>query len=267
MVTNLDRFRSDLSALVKTGDLLELSAQRYCNQESFDESLMKAYKDDKSKFDEAIKKMPKFQTAYESWYSESLRVITQLIPERILDFRSQYDVPKTRKNIDPGNYTVHDMLQGLRSNFGNFDTNSGIPRLRMQINILKSAERRFESSLFEMRQLVQADLFDSELGSAQELLKNNFVRAAGAVAGVVLEKHLKQVCDDHSVKINKAKPTLSVLNDALKDALIIDIPQWRFNQHLGDIRNNCDHARQPEPSDSQVKDLIDGTAKVIKTIS
>jgi len=70
--------------------------------------------------------------------------------------------------------------------------------------------------LFEIRQLVQADLFDSEIGAARELLENKFLRAAGAVAGVVLEKHLRQVCDDRGLKILKKNPTLGDLNELLK---------------------------------------------------
>jgi len=52
---------------------------------------------------------------------------------------------------------------------------------------IKVVKERFESSLFDIRQLVQADLFDSELEAAEELAKNRFSRAAGAVAGVVLD--------------------------------------------------------------------------------
>ena len=44
--------------------------------------------------------------------------------------------------------------------------------------------------MFDIRQLVQADLFDSELDAADELGKKKFTRAAGALAGVVLERHL-----------------------------------------------------------------------------
>jgi len=59
--------------------------------------------------------------------------------------------------------------------------------------MVKSIRKRFDSTLFDIRQLAQADMFDSELESAAELAKKRFHRAAGAVAGVVLEKHLKQV--------------------------------------------------------------------------
>lgn len=133
--------------------------------------------------------------------------------------------------------------------------------------ILKAAKRRFESSLFEIRQIVQADLFDSEIDSARHLLKNKFFRAAGAIAGVVLEKHLQQVCDDHNIKVAKKDPGINNLNQILRDSGAIDIPQWRHITFLGDIRNICDHNKQREPTVEQVTDLIDGTDKVLKTIA
>jgi hypothetical protein len=89
------------------------------------------------------------------------------------------------------------------------------------------AEGRFESSLFDIRQLVQADVFDSEL--------------AGAIAGVVLEKHLAQVCRNHNVTVSKKHPTINDFNGLLKDNNVIETPQWRLIQHLADLRNLCDH--------------------------
>ena len=89
-------------------------------------------------------------------------------------------------------------------------------RFQNQLLILKSARSRFESSLFDIQQLVRADLFDSEVDIARELLKNGFSRAAGAVAGVVLEEHLKQVCSNHNVKVKKKNPHISDYNEALK---------------------------------------------------
>jgi hypothetical protein len=113
---------------------------------------------------------------------------------------------------------------------------------------------------------VQADLFDSELDAGTELLKNGFTRAAGALAGVVLERHLAQVCDDHKVTIAGKTPTLAVLNDALKNAGVIDVPQWRSIQFLADIRNLCDHGKKTDPTKEQVGDLLAGVAKVTKTV-
>ncbi len=143
---------------------------------------------------------------------------------------------------------------------------AAISRFRQQAAILKSCRARFESSLFEIRQLVQADLLDSELDAAQELSKHRFTRAAGALAGVVLEKHLAQVCDNHLVKITKVKPTTNDLNEALKAADVIEVPTWRFVQHLADIRNLCDHNKNKEPSQEQVEEMIAGVGKISKTV-
>jgi hypothetical protein len=152
--------------------------------------------------------------------------------------------------------------------FGNFcqiasPTSSGT---QQQLAILKSVKARFDSSLFDIRALVQADLFDSELDAAEELVKHKFIRPAGVVAGVVLERHLAQVCADHRVKITKKEPTISELSNALKEASVIDMPQWRFISFLADIRNLCGHNKTEEPTSEQVKDLIAGVKKTIKTL-
>ena len=132
--------------------------------------------------------------------------------------------------------------------------------------ILKSVSKRFESSLFDIQNLVQADLFDSELDAAKELLKNKFTRAAGAICGVILEKHLKLVCESHEVKIGRKKATIGNFNDVLKDSQIIEMSQWRFIQHLADIRNICGHDDEVEPTQDQVSDLIQGVSKITKTL-
>ena len=121
-------------------------------------------------------------------------------------------------------------------------------RLKTQLEILKSAEARFQSSLFDIRQLVRADLFDSELDACRELAAHGFLRAAGAIAGVILEKHLRQVIADHGIDVRKAEPTINDFNDQLKKAGVLDVPAWRQIQRLGDIRNLCGHSKHREPS-------------------
>jgi hypothetical protein len=41
---------------------------------------------------------------------------------------------------------------------------------------------------------------------------------------------------------------------------------WRKVQYLGDIRNLCSHQKDTEPTEEQVKELIDGVNAVIKNI-
>lgn len=185
-----------------------------------------------------------------------------------MDFTRYYEKPKSRKEIDFENYRIEDYLQGLITTgvFNKVSIDAAIPHFEQQKAILKAVSRRFKSSLFDIRQLVQADLFDSELASAQELLKNGFLRASGAVAGVVLEKHLSQVSENHNIKTRKKNPTISDFNDLLKNEHILDIPSWRQIQRLGDIRNLCDHNKDREPTKEEVQELINGVEKFTKTL-
>ena len=120
--------------------------------------------------------------------------------------------------------------------------------------------------MFDIRQLVQADLFDSELDAAKELLKSGFIRAAGAITGVVIEKHLSQVCNNHNITFRKKNLTINDYNQELKNNEIIDMTEWRRIQFLGDIRNLCDHNKKEEPTKEQVSDLIKGTDRLIKNL-
>ena len=139
-------------------------------------------------------------------------------------------------------------------------------RLKTQLEILKSAEARFESSLFDIRQLVRADLFDSELDACRELAAHGFLRAAGAIAGVILEKHLLQVIADRGIVVRKTEPTINDFNDHLKKGGVLDVPAWRQIQRLGDIRNLCGHSKHREPKKDEVEEMIDGVDRIVRTL-
>ncbi len=240
-----------------------MTAMQYEQHKSQVTDRLKAALGDKAEV--YISKLPHFSSEYQRWYSEAKAVIKQVIPDRFQDFVRHYERQPNRKIMQWDNYVIEDYLQGLpRSDI--VPMSAGIARMEQQLSILKSAEQRFKSSLFDIRQLVSAELFDSEIVTARALVKYKFLRAAGAVAGVVLEKHLMQVCDNHSVKVAKKNPAISDLNDLLKNAEVIDTPRWRANQHLADIRNLCEHNKAKEPTEEQVTDLVEGVDKVIKTV-
>lgn len=267
MTTNLDRFKSELQALITTGDKLLYAMYFDYRKDDFVKKMKAAYGD---KAKEEIKNLPNFRTEYQAWYSESLAVLKQLLPDRAEDFVRHYQKPKGRKDIDFENYRIEDYLQDLQVTRGYdkqvvVDGSAAIPQFEQQQAILKAATARFKSSLFEIRQLVQADLLDSEIEAAEVLSRHKFARAAGALLGVVIEKHLAQVCSNHAIAIAKKNPTIADFNEALKAAGVVDIPLWRFIQHLADIRNLCDHAKV-EPKAEQVTDLLDGTKKITKTL-
>ena len=264
MPSNLDRFKADLDSLILRGKDMVLRLEYNHFPERFEKILPEKAE---AEIDELFHGLPIFSQDYQGWYSEAFSLIRQILPDRIDDFVRFYEKPKNRKNITYENYRIEDALQGLyvtRVNGTDVDASATIPLLNQQIAIVKAAKQRFESSLFDIEQTIQADLFDFEIEAAEHLLKHKFIRAAGALVGVVLERHLHQVCLNHKLAVKK-NPTIAVLNDELKKNGVIDQPQWRQIQFLGDIRNMCDHAND-EPTLEQAKDLISGTKKVTKTL-
>ena len=265
MASNLDRYRTDLQRLAKIGaEMRQDLALMILEQRG---KLTEEQARDRKKVDGA------FAEHYQRWYTEAAALIRQVIPDRLGEFCSLYAPDPKRKGITLATYRIQDMLYGIgcakdpftgKKPFDELDV--GWTRFLTQLKILDAAKARFESSLLEIRQLVQADIFDSEIDAAKELARSKFTRAAGALAGVVLEGHLAQVCENHKVKITKSSPGIADLNDALKNAGVIEVPEWRFVQHLGDIRNLCDHSKKADPTPGQVDELIAGVAKVTKIL-
>lgn len=260
MSSKYKELEKEVESLKKQGEQLYLSMFKECG-ELDDESL----KDFESKGIKFISVSIKYQ----SWYTKSFRVIKQIIPERLNEFEKLYKGDEKRKELTSVNYSIYDYLLGLQSTRGIQTVCSrkdAIPKMEAQWLILSSAVDRFKSSLFDIKEVLQADIFDSELDTATELNKKGFVRAAGAVAGVVLEKHLHHICFLHNLKFRKTNPTISEYNQLLKDNDIIDTSVWRFIQHLGDIRNLCDHHKDREPTKDEVSEFVIGIEKIIKTV-
>lgn len=268
-VSNVQKYKDELKKLVDHGGFLLNKLMYECHPEEVAKQCNEGEEGKKTLA--FIKKYPAFNLKYQDWYSEALAVVKLLLPDRANDFIKLYEKPKNRKEISFGNYVLEDCLVGLRSTRGwekevVVDTSAGIPRLQQQLGILRSAERHFESSLFDIKQILQADLFDNELDAAKELNKKGYTRAAGAVAGVVLESHLLQICGSHSITASKKDPSINDLNQLLKDNTIIETSQWRFIQHLGDLRNKCDHKKTADPTKEEITELVEGVGKVCKTI-
>ncbi|SDW10406.1 hypothetical protein [Thiocapsa roseopersicina] len=263
-MNNIEKYKDDLDALVMLGHEMELDlTYRHLKEQG-------ELTDEDGKHADKIRES--FEKSYQRWYTESCSVIRQLIPFRYDEFEHLYKGEGRRKDINGHTYTIQDWQNGIRSGrTANgkkvFDDFAGATmRFKTQLSILKSIQSRFTSTLFDIRQLVQADLFDSELGAARELLKHKFVRGAGAIAGVVLERHLAQVMQNHSITTRKTNPSISEFNDLLKNAGVLDTPSWRQIQRLGDIRNLCDHNKEREPTMEETEELISGVEKFTKTL-
>lgn len=261
-MNNLEKYKADLKRLQEDGHYLMLGLLNELKDDE-PEEWAKVSKERKEK----ILKYT-FTNNYNSWYNESLIVLKQLMPNRVDDFVKYYKDDK-RKNLEWSNYTIKDFLIGTKlykSAKMRWTRSDVLPKFQQQKLIVDSLSTRFESSLYDIHTLIQADLFDSELEEAKVLCKNGYYRAAGALCGVVLENHLGEVCKNHNVSITKKNPCISDYNEALKNASVIDISIWRHIQLLGDYRNKCDHKKTDDPTKDDIESLISGTEKIIKTV-
>ncbi|RKR54636.1 hypothetical protein C7387_2802 [Yokenella regensburgei] len=261
MATQFEKLKKELDDLDIMGHQLYFSMAKECDQ--LNEKTIKNIQGAGWEF-------VNFRDEYQKWYTKAYRVISQIIPERLAEFETIYKGDPKRKDVTYMNYSVSDYLVGLQQTNGLGEVvrspKDAIRKMEIQYKILSSAKERFKSTLFDIKDIVQADIFDSELETAKELNKKGFIRAAGAVTGVVLEKHLAHVCSLHTLKSRKAHPSIAEFNQLLKDNDIIDTPAWRFIQHLGDIRNLCDHGKEREPTKEEVYELITGVDKITKTV-
>jgi hypothetical protein len=259
MTNSSQQIKRELSALLREGfDILLYEAEGKGK---------KVKKGEKSDIQEPLPTVQRYQ----SWYTKALPVVRQLIPERYQEFQEQYKLEK-RKEIDYLTYTISDYLIGVRVTKGYLKEEVVNPlsafasKFQHQLTILSSAQDRIDSILADIQGVLQAELFDNEIDAASELLKKGHLRAAGALAGVTLESHLSRVLTNHNIKVSKANPTISELNNELKRNGVYDVPDWRFIERLGDIRNLCVHAKDREPTKDEVAELIKGVQKVIKTL-
>jgi hypothetical protein len=254
MTNSREVIRKELDSLLKQGASFLIP----------DEKKVKPKKQEKD-----IQKVSAFE--YQSWYTKALAVVRQLMPDRLKEFEELYKIEK-RKGIDYTTYTISDYLLGLRVTRGVYKEEVVNPetaffsKFQQQLAILRSAYTRLDSILSDITGVLRADLFDNEIDAARSLLKAKHLRAAGTIAGVVLENHLSTVCDNHEIGIRRKNPTIADYNDSLKNKGILDIPTWRWIQRLGDIRNLCCHVKDRNPTTEEVEELINGVEKAAKTL-
>jgi len=258
---NIEKYKKDLQILIELWKKLHISIQFETIPDKINEYLRDLSPAESRKIRE---KIIDFKWNYQKWYSESLVLIKQLLPDRVNDFILQYNKPKNRKIIRFDNYVIEDYIHWIWNDYVRWEW--AITKFLTQFHILESLEKRFESSLFDIKSLIQADLFDNELEAAKELLKKWFLRWAWAVVWVVLEEHFQNVCNSHNLKIWKKNPTINDFNDLLKKESIIDISDFRRIQLLWDLRNKCDHKKTDEPIKEDIEDLINWANKIIKSV-
>jgi len=108
------------------------------------------------------------------------------------------------------------------------------------------------------------DEIGNNLLEARDHLAAGRLRAAGCIAGVELERSLKTLCTARQAAVQAKDPTIAHYNDALKAAKVYQQPTWRKIQHLADLRNKCAHVLNEEPTEDEVRELLDDLDGVLR---
>lgn len=193
---------------------------------------------------------------YQRWYSTAHQLIKEYLPNKEKEFIDYYE--------DAGFGTgIMDYLR-LRKGLYNADKKKAIEdfidKFEIQRSILLSIPDVIGIKELNLRKLITADFVETELDEAKVLFKNGFERAAGALAGVALEKHLKTQCDINGIDY-PPKATIEPLAQALYKAGILDITELKKVQYLASIRNKCAHPENVNRD--EIKSLIEEVRRFV----
>jgi hypothetical protein len=127
-------------------------------------------------------------------------------------------------------------------------------------SIFLAAKEDFEGGyLASVRNLVQAEVFSSELDQARELLAAGYLVAAAVICGVVLETNLRGLCDQRGIACGK----LDKMNaDLAKAGEYNSLIQKRITA-LAAIRNSAAHGKAADFGESDVRSMIDDVERLV----
>ena len=123
---------------------------------------------------------------------------------------------------------------------------------RMQAVFVAALDDFKGGYIVSLKSLIQAEVFDSELEQATELLQNGYKVAAAVIAGVVLETSLRDICTQEGIAHSK----LDKMNADLAKQRVYNKLQQKRVTALADIRNSAAHGRPEDFSESDVKMMI-----------
>lgn len=193
--------------------------------------------------------------SYQIWYSKGEMLIKEYLYDRRNEFTREYDEI----------LSLLQLREGRAKKYVMFIIKEFTERFDIQRNLLLSLPEVFKIQNLNLMKMVSADLVESELDEAKLLLDHDFTRAAGAVAGVALERHLKTLCEISTPPVEYTiGDTLDPLATKLYKEKHLDLIELKNIQYLASIRNKCDHAKEEDPTEKEVNELIIKTDEFIK---
>lgn len=213
-----------------------------------------------------------FKKNYLKWFLPVQNAIKIIQPEIYNTFVECYNTKSGKFTFF--NFRIHPYLKNMIPNSIGYDkpyeerfkqaTQKVKNLLQYQLDLIYSIIENKDSLLLNFDNELFFSFQEENVQVAQNLLDNDFIRAAGAICGVIIEKHLIKLLIPFDEKAYSY--TLGKLNiECKRYSLYSETEKKRIDLYIN-YRNLCDHKNKINPTKNQVQDLIDGTKWILVNI-
>jgi len=209
--------------------------------------------------------LPALTIIYEAWYSKSLRIVQNLIPERLEDFVSAYKHSRSSP-VNFINYSIQDFLMGFKVDHPS-EQDYGLVLVKRlilrQVGILSSAlkDRPVPESFSEF--MSQKDFYSEVLDQAQKLFEMNKPAPASVLAAAVLENYLRWRWRRRNIRVNEQRRSLMEINDILFKFRTYNQSIWVRIQGLIRVAEACLDPQEKAPPKREIGSFIADVRKVV----
>lgn len=150
-----------------------------------------------------------------------------------------------------GESSIH--FQSLNKQFKDYPK---WPNVDQAFGVLLSAKDDYEKeALFDVKQLIEADLFDEFIEQAEHLFDVGYFQAAAVIAGSVLEDALRKLCIKNEIELPN-KPKMDWMNSQLAKVGVYNKLTQKKVTSLADLRNNAAHGNWDTFEKTDVEEML-----------
>lgn len=206
---------------------------------------------------------------YQQWFSQAQLLVSKYSPSTADELKNLYYTPPSKSDSSADVYVYYGIRSYLRTT-ADWGKEAEFRKrfeadIEQQRGILLAIPQVMDILALDVAALVTADLVRGELHESRLLLEHGFTRAAGAVAGVALEAHLKLLHDQSGLTYNDTD-SINPLASRLRQANVISLGDEKKCIAMADTRNKCDHKNKQDPTAAEVSELIDDVDRFVKRV-
>ena len=189
------------------------------------------------------------------WEARGEGLIKEYQPEKVEKFRSYGEEIQQATALGGGRITEESPKAV---------SNRTINAMDLQIGMIRGVLGKIEMEELRARREISARVSRDEIERAWSLFEDEFIRSAGVIAAVAVERELLTQCEE-TEGVTEYNPNhgISRLAQTLYEADQISKTEWNDLKALASIRETCAHAE--DPSKSAVRRLLSDSEEFIRS--